>query len=152
MLYLIKEYGKENQYLKIGSSDNLKNRFKQYNTCCAEYEVLDTFEGSYEEESILRNVFKDLIVRNEWMLYDEKIISMWNGYKTLYNYFKDIKDKYKTLENQYSELFLENQKLRTDNFQLKNYANQYSELLERALKCSEESQNTIKYITKLENH
>ena len=134
MLYLIKQFGKENKYLKIGSSDNLKNRFKQYNTHCAEYEILDTFEGTSEEESILRNIFKDLLTRNEWMLYDEKIISMWNGYKCLYKHFKDTKDKCKKLEEEYSKLFSENQKLRIINIELMDVAKKYSKLTESAIK------------------
>lgn len=84
MLYLIKEFGKNNkEYLKIGKADNIKNRIQQYNTNCAEFELIDTFEGSVPEENLLHSLLKKYIIKGEWMEYNEEILLMWKLYKEL---------------------------------------------------------------------
>ena len=61
MLYLIKEYGRNNkEYLKIGKADNVNKRIQQYNTNCAEFELIDTFEGSLPEENLLYSFLKKI--------------------------------------------------------------------------------------------
>ena len=88
MLYLIKEYGKEKEYLKIGKADSIDNRIKQYDTHCAEFEVLDTFEGNTKEEKLLHTLLEDYTVKGEWMEYSEEILSLWKMYKHLYPIIK----------------------------------------------------------------
>lgn len=84
MLYLIKEYGKENkEYLKIGKADNVNKRMQQYNTDCAEFELIDTFEGSIPEESLLHSFLNKYKIKGEWMEYNEEILLLWKLYKEL---------------------------------------------------------------------
>lgn len=84
MLYLIKEYGKNNkEYLKIGKADNINKRIQQYNTNCAEFELIDTFEGSIPEESLLHSFLDKYIIKGEWMEYNEEILLLWKLYKEI---------------------------------------------------------------------
>jgi flagellar capping protein FliD len=84
MLYLIKEYGKENkEYLKIGKADNVNKRMQQYNTDCAEFELIDTFEGSVPEENLLHSFLNKYIIKGEWMEYNEEILLLWKLYKEI---------------------------------------------------------------------
>lgn len=84
MLYLIKEYGKNNkEYLKIGKADNIDKRIQQYNTNCAEFELIDTFEGSLPEENLLHSLLKKYKTKGEWMEYNEEILLLWKLYKNL---------------------------------------------------------------------
>ena len=84
MLYLIKEYGRNNkEYLKIGKADNVDKRIQQYNTNCADFELIDTFEGSLPEESLLHSFLEKYKVKGEWMEYNEEILLLWKLYKEL---------------------------------------------------------------------
>lgn len=78
MIYLIKS----GKYLKIGFTDNIKQRLTQYKTNNPEYQVLGIKEGSRKDEYILHKKLKDYLLPNntEWMYYDEKIISTYNTY------------------------------------------------------------------------
>lgn len=94
MLYLIEQYGdKGRKYLKIGSSGDTDKRIKQYDTHCAEFKVLDTFEGSGEQEHMLQKLLIKYVFKNEFMIYDESIIETWNIYKTLYEKLNQMFDK-----------------------------------------------------------
>lgn len=103
MLYLIEQYGdKGKKYLKIGSSRDIDKRIKQYSTHCAEFKVLDTFQGNDQEEHMLQKVLIQYIFKNEFMVYDESIIETWKIYKTLYEkinqmYEKKLKEKDKKI-------------------------------------------------------
>ena len=84
MLYLIKEYGKNNkEYLKIGKADNIDKRIQQYNTNCAEFELIDSFEGSVPEESLLHSFLEKYKIKEEWMEYNEEILLLWKLYKEI---------------------------------------------------------------------
>ena len=84
MLYLIKEYGKNNkEYLKIGKADNIDKRIQQYNTNCAEFELIDSFEGSVPEESLLHSFLEKYKIKGEWMEYNEEILLLWKLYKEI---------------------------------------------------------------------
>lgn len=84
MLYLIKEYGKNNkEYLKIGKADNVNKRIQQYNTNCAEFELIDIFEGSIPEESLLHSFLEKYKIKGEWMEYNEEILLLWKLYKEI---------------------------------------------------------------------
>ena len=84
MLYLIKEYGRNNkEYLKIGKADNVDKRIQQYNTNCADFELIDTFEGSVPEESLLHSFLDKYIIKGEWMEYNEEILLLWKLYKEI---------------------------------------------------------------------
>ena len=107
MLYLIEQYGNEGRkYLKIGSSGDIDKRIKQYDTHCAEFKVLDTFNGGGQQERLLQKVLSKYVSKNEFMTYDENIIETWKIYKALYEgldqvYEKELKklnDKIEKLE------------------------------------------------------
>ncbi len=84
MLYLIKEYGKNNkEYLKIGKAHDVNKRIQQYNTNCAEFELIDTFEGSLPEESLLHSFLEKYKIRGEWMEYNNEILLLWKLYKEI---------------------------------------------------------------------
>lgn len=84
MLYLIKEYGKNNkEYLKIGKADNVNKRIYQYNTDCAEFELIDIFEGSIPEENLLHSFLDKYKTKGEWMEYNEEILLLWRLYKEI---------------------------------------------------------------------
>lgn len=84
MLYLIKEYGKNNkEYLKIGKADNINKRMQQYNTDCAEFELIDSFEGSTPEEGLLHLFLEKYKIKGEWMEYNEEILLLWKLYKEI---------------------------------------------------------------------
>ena len=101
MLYLIKQYGKNREFLKIGYSKNIEDRLKQYNTHSAETKLIDTFEGTQKEEAILQSILSKYIIHNEWMEYNDEIINLWKLYKVLYPELKRLyKDKIETLTNQ----------------------------------------------------
>lgn len=103
MLYLIKEFGKENkEYLKIGKADNINKRMQQYNTDCAEFELIDSFEGSLPEEGLLHSFLNKYKVKGEWMEYNEEIILLWKLYKEMKVFFnmKIIQKKVGTILKQ----------------------------------------------------
>lgn len=84
MLYLIKEYGRNNkEYLKIGKADNVDKRIQQYNTNCADFELIDTFEGSLPEENLLHSFLEKYKVKGEWMEYNDEILLLWKLYKKI---------------------------------------------------------------------
>lgn len=84
MLYLIKEYGKNNkEYLKIGKAHDVNKRMQQYNTNCAEFELIDTFEGSLPEESLLHSFLEKYKIKGEWMEYNDEILLLWKLYKEI---------------------------------------------------------------------
>ena len=106
MLYLIKEYGKNGkEYLKIGKADNVNKRIQQYNTNCAEFELIDTFEGSIPEESLLHSFLEKYKIKGEWMEYNEEIIITWKLYKQLYNIIEAQENlEIKNLKNTLAEV------------------------------------------------
>ena len=103
MLYLIEQYGdKGRKYLKIGSSGDIDKRMKQYDTHCAEFKILDTFQGSGEQEHMLQKLLIRYVFKNEFMVYDESVIETWNAYKILYEklnqtFEKKLKEKDKKI-------------------------------------------------------
>ena len=116
MLYLIKEYGKNNkEYLKIGKADNVNKRIQQYNTNCAEFELIDTFEGSLPEETLLHSLLEKYKIKGEWMQYDEEIFLLWKLYKELRPKIKESifqheqyvsKDKYNSEIEKYKSKYI----------------------------------------------
>lgn len=137
MLYLIKEYGKEKEYLKIGKADSIDNRIKQYDTHCAEFEVLDTFEGNTKEEKLLHTLLEDYTVKGEWMEYSEEILSLWKMYKHLYPIIKN------SVPPQIKEVYP------SDYETLKESIAYFADINERAITQAEESAIHAKCAIKL---
>ena len=86
MLYLIKS----NSAIKIGNSNNIKTRMREYKTHNPDFELLDIADGSEIEEKTLHSKLKDFKYKNskEWFIDCEEVRKEWN------NYIKSTKKKY----------------------------------------------------------
>lgn len=63
MLYLIKS----GAYYKIGYTDNIYNRLKEYRTHNPDVNLIGTKEGTLEDESNYHKEFSEYITHGEWM-------------------------------------------------------------------------------------
>lgn len=86
MLYLVKSYSA----IKIGSTDNVKMRMREYKTHNPDFELLDIADGTETEEKILHSKLKNFRYKNskEWFIDCEEVRGEWN------NYVKNTKNKY----------------------------------------------------------
>ena len=78
MLYLIES----GEYIKIGYTKNeasYKRRVMSYRTMNPNFEILDTTEGSQEDEKMLQTYYKK--INTEWTTDKELVLKIWNGYK-----------------------------------------------------------------------
>ena len=66
MLYLIKQYGRNTTYLKIGYTQNLEERLKAYNTHSAEFELINSMEGNQELETFAHKLLAEYNIKCEW--------------------------------------------------------------------------------------
>ena len=78
MLYLIKSYSA----IKIGSTNNIKMRMREYKTHNPDFELIDIADGMESEEKILHSKLKDFKYKNskEWFIDCEKVREEWNNY------------------------------------------------------------------------
>ena len=103
MLYLIKEYGKNKTYLKIGYTQNLEERLKAYNTHSAEFELVNSMEGSQELETFAHKLLADYNIKGEWVKEDPMVYYVWELTKQEYKIreqeksIKELKDSFKEL-------------------------------------------------------
>ena len=84
MLYLIKEYGKNKTYLKIGYTQNLEERLKAYNTHSAEFELVNSMEGGPELESFAHKLLAEYNIKGEWFKEDPMVYYVWELTKQEY--------------------------------------------------------------------
>lgn len=94
MLYLIKEFGKENVYLKIGYTQNLEERLKAYNTHSAEFELIDSMEGDQDLESFSHKLLISYNIKGEWFKEDPMVYYVWELTKQEY----EIRQQEKTIK------------------------------------------------------
>lgn len=94
MLYLIKEFGKENVYLKIGYTQNLEERLKAYNTHSAEFELVNSMEGGPELESFAHKLLTEYNIKGEWFKEDPMVYYVWELTKQEY----EIRQQEKTIK------------------------------------------------------
>lgn len=94
MLYLIKS----NDYLKIGYTDNLKQRIKSYKTTNPSFEVLDTMEGTKNNEIKIHSLLKEYKYQTEWFYNKPEVLQVWNDFKK-YG-IGDLSQKVEVLESQ----------------------------------------------------
>ena len=66
MLYLIKQYGKNTTYLKIGYTQNLQERLKAYNTHNAEFELVCSMEGDQELETFAHKLLLEYNIKGSY--------------------------------------------------------------------------------------
>ena len=92
MLYLIKQYGKNTTYLKIGYTQNLQERLKAYNTHNAEFELVCSMEGDQELETFAHKLLLEYNIKGEWFKEDPMVYYVWKLTKQEYDI---IKQEYK---------------------------------------------------------
>ena len=78
MLYLVKS----NSALKIGSTNNLKLRMKDYKTHNPDFELLDIADGTETEEKILHSKLNNFKYKGsrEWFKDCNEVRNEWNNY------------------------------------------------------------------------
>lgn len=78
MLYLVKSH----LAIKIGSTNNIKVRMKEYKTHNPDFELIDIAEGTEVEEKILHSKLKHLRYKNsrEWFIDCKEVRKEWNNY------------------------------------------------------------------------
>lgn len=94
MLYLIKQYGRNTAYLKIGYTQNLQERLKAYNTHNAEFELVCSMEGDQELETFAHKLLLEYNIKGEWFKEDPMVYYVWELTKQEYK----IRDQEKTIK------------------------------------------------------
>lgn len=88
MLYLIEN---ENLY-KIGYTANLKTRMSTYKTHNPECVLINTIEGSSNDEKQLHKLCEEYRYSKEWFYKNDDILELFNNYKTIeWNNWDEIK-------------------------------------------------------------
>lgn len=77
MIYLIES----GNFYKIGFTENLKSRMKQYTTHNPDYRLIDNFDGDKEDEKELHELYKEFHHSLEWFNKDERILEIFQEYK-----------------------------------------------------------------------
>ena len=103
MLYLIKQYGKNTTYLKIGYTQNLQERLKAYNTHNAEFELVCSMEGDQELETFAHKLLLEYNIKGEWFKEDPMVYYVWKLTKQEYDIRKQ-EDKIRGQEEAIKEL------------------------------------------------
>lgn len=153
MLYLIKEYGKNGkEYLKIGKADNVNKRIQQYNTNCAEFELIDTFEGSIPEESLLHSFLEKYKVKGEWMEYNDEILLLWKLYKEIRPKIKEnIITTGEYIRKEFYDTQIEYYKNKTEEIEdeIKFLKDNYLEKILKFSQLYDESSDLLQFILKI---
>ena len=103
MLYLIKQYGRNTTYLKIGYTQNLQERLKAYNTHNAEFELVNSMEGSQELEAFAHKLLLEYNIKGEWFKEDPMVYYVWELTKQEYK-IRDQENKIDKQEKTIKEL------------------------------------------------
>lgn len=103
MLYLIKQYGRNTTYLKIGYTQNLQERLKAYNTHNAEFELVNSMEGSQELETFAHKLLLEYNIKGEWFKEDPMVYYVWELTKQEYK-IRDQENKIDKQEKTIKEL------------------------------------------------
>lgn len=77
MIYLIES----TQYYKIGFTKNINKRMKSYSTHNPDYILIDSMDGTKNEELFLHNLCKNFHYKLEWYHKNDTILHIWNYYK-----------------------------------------------------------------------
>lgn len=81
MLYLLEDI----DCYKIGTSKNVEDRMKRYNTHNIHYKLIDMCPGNKKDEEFLHDKLKDLRLSGEWFKKDQRVLDVWNAYKEFCN-------------------------------------------------------------------
>ena len=122
MLYLIEN---ENLY-KIGYTANIKTRMGNYKTHNPECVLINTIEGSSNDEKQLHKLCEEYRYSKEWFYKNDNILELFNNYKTIeWNNWNEIKTTIDEFVN-YIKNMIEN--FNTDCWQPKMKYETYSKL------------------------
>lgn len=78
MLYLIKQEGKEQNYLKIGYTKNIEERLKAYNTHNANFKLIETIENAdISIETFAHNLLEKFKYKGEWYTESNEVYLIW---------------------------------------------------------------------------
>ena len=113
MIYLIKQEGKEQNYLKIGYTKDIDDRLKEYNTHNANFELIETIEGEKDIETYAHKLLVQFKYKNEWYIENNEVYIIWELCKhesrlrinekrieELEEVYKNLKEKYNLLESE----------------------------------------------------
>jgi hypothetical protein len=96
MLYLVKS----GDYLKIGYTDNVYKRIRQYNTYNPDIEVLSIRFGNEEDEKKLHELLSEYNYKLEWFHYNNEVIDTFINYQCdSINANFDLADLYMVLKS-----------------------------------------------------
>lgn len=98
MIYLIES----GNFYKIGFTENLKSRMKQYATHNPDCKLIDSFEGYKEDEKQLHELCKEFNHSSEWFNKDKRILEIFQEYKN--SDTVALNKKIKSLEQRVNEL------------------------------------------------
>lgn len=98
MIYLIES----GNFYKIGFTENLKSRMKQYATHNPDYRLIDNFDGDKEDEKELHELCKEFNHSSEWFNKDKRILEIFQEYKN--SDTVALNKKIKSLEQRVNEL------------------------------------------------
>lgn len=98
MIYLIES----GNFYKIGFTENLKPRMKQYATHNPDCKLIDSFEGYIEDEKQLHELCKEFNHSSEWFNKDKRILEIFQEYKN--SDTVALNKKIKSLEQRVNEL------------------------------------------------
>lgn len=76
MIYLIES----GEYYKIGYTQDLDKRLKQYATHNPNIKLIDSQDGDTKDENNLHYMCKPFLVENEWFKKDPEILKIWKVY------------------------------------------------------------------------
>ena len=103
MLYLIKQQGKEKNYLKIGYTKNIEDRIKAYNTHNAEFELIDSIEGEKDIETFAHEILFQFKYKGEWYVENNEVYLIWEICKQE-SKLRKLEQKVEKLEKDYKDL------------------------------------------------
>lgn len=96
MLYLIEN---ENLY-KIGYTTNIKSRMSTYKTHNPECVLINTIEGTSNDEKNLHKLCEEYKHSKEWFYKNDNILELFNNYKTIeWNQWDEVKSIINTIMN-----------------------------------------------------
>lgn len=114
MIYLIKSF----DYLKIGYTDDITKRLNAFNTTNPDFTLLETKEGTRDDEKVLHKLCKPWSHRNEWFKDVSEVRKFWNDYQETTEYdviklkkeIEDLKNKLRRHNSTNFEIDLMQQK------------------------------------------
>lgn len=149
MIYLIES----GNFYKIGFTENLKSRMKQYATHNPDCKLIDSFEGYIEDEKQLHELCKEFNHSSEWFNKDNRILEIFQEYKNSDTVV--LNKKIKSLEQQVNKLTIKvemlNNQYKDLSIIVNKTANNESDLIDLCKKIVKWEERTSSRLDILEN-